>query len=199
MDSYAKYILNSLHNYYSFQGTVSLVYNVRKSDPIRPRELNAVLYGTTEALIQIAPEDSISTQMALNSPGDIVFYILSFFRDNWTVLFGLLICLGGGSVLTFKVPGAIDILKSILNAPAEYKLKKAEADQKELEIVEKKIEIYEKIKASGINPGTLSQPINSIISGCSSLRVEPITLSDETAANLPEEAVIPESHDAEEE
>lgn len=199
MDSYAKYILNSLYNYYSFQGTVSLVYNVRKSDPIRPRELNSVLYGATEALVQIAPEDSISTQIALNSPGDIVFYILSFFRDNWTVFFGMLICLGGGSVLTFKVPGAIDIIKSILNAPAEYKIKKAEADQKELEILERKIEIYEKIKASGINPETLSQPINAMVSGCNSLRVEPIIVGDETAAILPAEAVIPESHDPEEE
>lgn len=199
MDSYANHILNSLYNCYSFQDNVSLVYSVRKVDPIRPREFNALMYGTTEILAAIAPEEYISTQVALNSPGDVVFYILSALRDNWTIFFGLLIFLGGGSVFTFKVPGAIDIIKSVLNAPTEYRLKKADADQKELEILKKKIEIYKEIKASGINPEALADPINALITGSTSLQVEPITVSDEIAANLPEEAVTLESHDTEEE
>lgn len=59
--------------------------------------------------------------------------------------------------------------------------------------------LYEKIKASGINPEALSQPIDAIVNGSKSLNIEPIIVNDEAAANLPEEAVMLESHDAEEE
>lgn len=199
MDPYANHILNSLYNYYTFKGTTVLVYNVKKSDPIRPRELGNILYGTTEFLTQIAQDDQISTQVSLNSPGDIVFYVLSFCKTNWSYVFGLLILLGGGSAFTFKVPGLVEIIKNIFNAPAEHQEKKAIADLKTLEVIEKRLEIYEKLKASGINPETLNQPIEAIASSCSSLQIEPITVNDEHAAILPAEAVAPESHDTDEE
>lgn len=143
MDSYANHILNALYNYYIFKDTTALVYNVRKSSPIRPRELGGILYGTTELLSQVTDEENISTQVSLNSPGEIVFYILNFCKDNWMCAFGLLIFLGGGSALTFKVPGLIDIIKSILNAPSEHQKKQATADLKSLEVLEKKLAIYE--------------------------------------------------------
>lgn len=198
MDSYANHILNALYNYYIFKNTTALVYNVRKSSPIRPRELGGILYGTTELLSQVTDEENISTQVSLNSPGEIVFYILNFCKDNWMCAFGLLIFLGGGSALTFKVPGLIDIIKSILNAPSEHQKKQATADLKSLEVLEKKLAIYEKIKASGINPETLTQPIETIAKSGSLLQVEPITLSDEDVAILSKEAAAPESHDVDE-
>lgn len=198
MDSYANHILNALYNYYIFKDTTALVYNVRKSSPIRPRELGGILYGTTELLSQVTDEENISTQVSLNSPGEIVFYILNFCKDNWMCAFGLLIFLGGGSALTFKVPGLIDIIKSILNAPSEHQKKQATADLKSLEVLEKKLAIYEKIKASGINPETLTQPIETIAKSGSLLQVEPIILSDEDVAILSKEAAAPESHDVDE-
>lgn len=208
LDAYARQILNSLYNYYIFNNDISLVYNVKKTDPITPRELNSILYGTTEIFAQIAPEECLSTQITLNSPGEIVFNltdVLSLLKNNWHLFFGLLIFLGGGSVLTFKVPGAIDVVKSIINIPNEQRIKKAEVQQKEaevqqkeLELYEKKIELYEKIKASGINPEALSQPLNALMNSCNSLNIEPIIVDDESAAILPEEVVMPESHDADE-
>lgn len=202
LDSYARQILNSLYNYYIFNNDISLIYNVRKTNPITPRELNAILYGTTEFFAVIAPEECLSTQISLNSPGEIVFNlsdVLHLLKNNWQYFFGMLVFLGGGSILTFKIPGAIDIIKNIVNAPSEYRIKKAEADQKELEVYEKKVLLYEKIKDSGINPESLSQPIDAVVNGSKSLNVEPIIVNDEAAANLPEEAVLLESHDAEEE
>ena len=202
LDMYARQILNSLYNYYIFNNDISLVYNVKKTDPITPRELNAILYGTTEIFADIAPEECLSTQITLNSPGEIVFNlkdVLNLLKDNWQYFFGMLIFLGGGSVLTFKVPGAIDVIKSIINITNEQRIKEAEAQQKEIEIYEKKLELYQKIKASGINPEALSQPLNALISSCNSLNVEPIIVDDESAAILPEEVVMPESHDADEE
>lgn len=202
LDTYARQILNSLYNYYIFNNDISLVYNVKKTDPITPRELNSILYGTTEIFADIAPEECLSTQITLNSPGEIVFNlkdVLNLLKDNWQYFFGMLIFLGGGSVLTFKVPGAIDVIKSIINIPNEQRIKEAEAQQKEIEIYEKKLELYQKIKASGIDPEALSQPLNALISSCNSLNVEPIIVDDESAAILPEEVVMPESHDADEE
>ncbi|RHU80477.1 hypothetical protein DXC26_14905 [Clostridiaceae bacterium OM08-6BH] len=202
LDTYARQILNSLYNYYIFNNDISLVYNVKKTDPITPRELNSILYGTTEIFADIAPEECLSTQITLNSPGEIVFNlkdVLNLLKDNWQYFFGMLIFLGGGSVLTFKVPGAIDVIKSIINIPNEQRIKEAEAQQKEIEIYEKKLELYQKIKASGIDPEALSQPLNALISSCNSLNVEPIVVDDASAAILPEEVVMPESHDADEE
>ena len=202
LDTYARQILNSLYNYYIFNNDISLVYNVKKTDPITPRELNSILYGTTEIFADIAPEECLSTQITLNSPGEIVFNlkdVLNLLKDNWQYFFGMLIFLGGGSVLTFKVPGAIDVIKSIINIPNEQRIKEAEAQPKEIEIYEKKLELYQKIKASGIDPEALSQPLNALISSCNSLNVEPIIVDDASAAILPEEVVMPESHDADEE
>ena len=97
LDDYAKYILNELYNAYIFQGDASIVYNIRKQTPITPRELSNLIYGNLESLSQIIPEENISTQISLNSPGDVVYIlknIYDFAKDNWTAIFALLIFLG---------------------------------------------------------------------------------------------------------
>lgn len=202
MDSYAKHILNALYNYYYFQDTLAFVYSVKKIEPIRPRELNSILYGTTEILCCVAPEETISNQLALNSPGDIVYYIkgaLDFFKDNWEIFFGLLVFFGGGSALTFQVPGVIDVLKSVFTAPAELKEKNASAELKELEVLEKKVELYEKIKASGVAPEALSKSLDEIAKSSASLKLAPIILDDVAAATLSAEAATTEPLYTEEE
>ena len=54
-----------------------LVYNICKTDPIKPRELAGLLYANTECLSMITDENYISTQMSLNSPGEAVLELLS--------------------------------------------------------------------------------------------------------------------------
>lgn len=107
--------------------------------------------------------------------------------------------LGGGSAFSFKLPGVIEIIKSILSAKDEYRLKHAEADEKELQVLEKKLEVYNKIKDSGVDPESLRGPVDALASGCAALEVEPIVLDDETAAILSEEASMQESPDTEDE
>lgn len=202
LDNYAKQILNALYNYYMLGNDISLVYNVKKQAPIGPRSVNNLLYGVTELLAMIAPEEHISTQVSLNSPGDIVFLLndaKDFLVNNWTVIFGILVTLGGGSALSFKVPGLIEILKNIASAKDEYRLKHAEADEKELEVLERKLALLQKIEDANISPDKLGKPIDALVSGCASLEVEPIVLDDETAAILPEEVEVLESHDIEDE
>ncbi len=202
LDSYAKQILNTLYNYYMLENDISLVFNVRKKTPIGPRSINNLLSGATEFLSFIVPEEHISTQVSLNSPGDITFLLdqaKNFLSSNWTVIFGILVALGGGSAFSFKLPGLIEIIKSIFTAKDEYRLKHAEADEKELQVLEKKLELYNKIKDSGIDPEALNNPIDALASGCSALEVAPIILDDEIAAILSAEASRQESPDTDEE
>lgn len=202
LDGYAKQILNALYNYYMLEKDISVVFNVRRKSPIGPRSINKLLYGATEFLSSIVPEEYISTQVSLNSPGDIIF-ILDQAKDllvnNWTIIFGILVAVGGGSAFSFNLPGIIDVIKSIFTAKDECRIKHAEADEKELQILEKKLELYKKIKASGIDPETLNAPIDALIASCSTLEVEPIVLDDETAAILSEEASRQESPGTEDE
>ena len=50
LDTYAYQILNSLYNCYSYKEYTALVYNIRKTDPIKPRELSKLILGNTECL-----------------------------------------------------------------------------------------------------------------------------------------------------
>lgn len=202
LDDYAKHILNELYNAYIFQGDASIVYNIRKQTPITPRELSNLIYGNLECLTKIIPEENISTQMALNSPGDAVYTlknIYDFARDNWTAIFALLIFLGGGSALSFHVPGMIDIVKSIINAPNEIKQKNTEAEMKQLELLSKKLDVYNKIKSSGISPEDLMKPLEALATGTNSLQAEPIILRNEGSSILQEVSEVPEDSDIDEE
>lgn len=183
-DAYSTHILNHLYNCYSFKNDLVLVYNVRKETPIRPRELTKMLYGSTDCLSMMIPEENISTQLSLHSPGDIVYVLkegFEFVRDNWTVFFGMLVFFGGGSVLTFKVPGLIDIIKNIIKAPSEIRQSKSDADLKELEVLTKRAELYEKLSKCGIDPADIIKPIEELHVSSSSMQSEPIILSDDNA------------------
>lgn len=146
--------------------------------------------------------NGISTQVSLNSPGDIVFSLVNvknLLVDNWQFIFAILVFLGGGSALSFKVPGAIDIVKSIFSAKDDYRIKHAEAEKAELEVLEKKADLLQKIKDSGINPESLKNPVDALLTGCTTLEVEPIILDDASAANVPLATEVQESPDIEDE
>ena len=47
--------------------------------------------------------------------------------------------------MTFKLPGLPQIIKDILTLSDDIKKKKLETEKAELEVIQKKIELYEKI------------------------------------------------------
>lgn len=191
-------LCRAISNYHG----ISNLDSYSKQTPIGPRSINNVLYGTTELLTSIASEECISTQVSLNSPGDIVFSLVNvknLLVDNWQFIFAILVFLGGGSALSFKVPGAIDIVKSIFSAKDDYRIKHAEAEKAELEVLEKKADLLQKIKDSGINPESLKNPVDALLTGCTTLEVEPIILDDASAANVPLATEVQESPDIEDE
>ena len=75
----------------------------------------------------------------------------------------------------------------------------AEAEKAELEVLEKKADLLQKIKDSGINPESLKNPVDALLTGCTTLEVEPIILDDASAANVPLATEVQESPDIEDE
>ena len=202
LDAYAYQILNELYNCYTFQEYTALVYNIRKKAPIKPREISRLIYGNIECLCFIIPEDKISTKMDLHSPGDVIYMlqnVYDFAKDNWAAIFGLLIFLGGGSALSFKVPGLIDIVKNIISAPEDLRTKKLDNDSKELDIQLKRLEFKQKLKDSGIDPESLLSPMEAIVESTTSLQAEPIILGEETAISSVTNGEDEESIDTEDE
>lgn len=57
----------------------------------------------------------------------------------------------------------------------------------------------QKIKDSGINPESLKNPVDALLTGCTTLEVEPIILDDASAANVPLATEVQESPDIEDE
>jgi hypothetical protein len=127
---YAKNILSTIYNAYSYNNDLNIIFNVRKDDPISPRLLSGILYGVTEYFEKLEIEDSkVSAQININSPGAIIFNIADCFdsiKDMCPYLIGLLIVVGGGSAVSFKVPGAVDLAKKILLLPEKQKPKPRE-------------------------------------------------------------------------
>ena len=195
LDEYANPILNHLYNCYSFREDVVLVYNIRKTTPIRPREYNGFLYGNIELLSAIASEDLLSMQTSLHSPGDSIFILrnaLLLLKDNWQVFFGLMIVVGGGKAFGFEFHGLLDIIKSIQKMPTEDKLTSLELEEKQqanemskLTLMEKRLEVYEKIKSSGVDIETLTGPLEQLAKNASSMQSSPIELGEEYA-KIPE-------------
>lgn len=201
-DAYAYQILNELYNCYTFQNYTVLVYNIRKQSPIKPRELSRLIYGNIECLCSIIPEDRISTKMDLHSPGDVIYMLqeaYNFAKENWAAIFGLLIFLGGGSALSFKVPGLIDIVKNIISAPEDLRAKKLDNDSKEIDIQLKRLEFKQKLKDSGINPESLLSPMEAIVESTTTLQAEPIILGEEAAITSITNGEDEESIDTEDE
>ena len=65
--------------------------------------------------------------------------------------------------------------------------------------VSRSTDLMQKIKDSGINPESLKNPVDALLTGCTTLEVEPIILDDASAANVPLATEVQESPDIEDE
>ena len=199
LDAYSTIILDQIYNYYSFQNNVHLVFNVTKDDPIGLTELSKMLYSTTDALTKFIPEKNISTKLALQSPGDIVIAIENGFQwlsSNYLILFGMVILIGGGSFLTVKFPGAINVIKQILTLKTSADIEKEKLESLQLDNYEKKVKLYQQIKEAGINPADLDKPLTLLSECAQSMKIQAAVSPDEAQIILPENVL---TDDADEE
>ncbi|MBD9338129.1 MAG: hypothetical protein EGP69_09425 [[Ruminococcus] faecis] len=200
LDGYAKNILSTIYNVYTYKNDINIVFNVRKTGPISPRLLSGILYGVSDYLSKLEIEDEkISTQININSPGPIDFNIIGIFntvKDAFPYLFGLLVMVGGGSAFAFKVPGVIDIIKEILLLPEEKRKMQAEAEGIELDNLKKKVEIYNEIKSLGIQPENLVGSIDTIAQNAELLDVQPLENNNHPVTEpIPETSVEDQPED----
>lgn len=182
LDDCSRFILSAIYNVYTFNNDLNIVFNVRKKTPISPLELSGMLYGTTKYLCEIGiPEENISTQININSPGPIDFAIVDVFnylKDNWMIFAGILVAFSGGSIASVKINGIPDIMKNILSIKTLHEKDKLENErlklenkEKELELIDKKIELINKIRASGIDPEALTGSLETVIQSANNLEI----------------------------
>lgn len=194
LDECSRFVLSAIYNTYTFNNNLNIVFNVRKTTPISPLELSRMLYGTTNYLCEIGiPEENISTQININSPGPIDFAILNIFnflKDNWQMFVGLLVFLGGGSIATAKLPGAIQIINDIFSIKPMYEKQKLENEKIKLEIektqlenIDKKIELINKIRASGIDPEALTGCLEMVMQSAYDLEICSSTSQNDEESN----------------
>ena len=165
MDPYATLILDQLYNYYTFGSETHIVFNVTKEKNIGLLELSKFLYGVTDSLSSIIPQETISTKLALESPGDIVINIFNFICDNYLPIIAMIVFLGGGSFLTIKLPGVPQIIKDILSIKSDQQMKKAELKGIELDNLNKKLDLYNRLIQAGIDPASFDKSL-SLLNDC---------------------------------
>lgn len=196
LDTYSTIILDQLYNYYTFKTETHIVFNVKKQSPIGLRELAKFLHSVTDILSTVVPDENISTQLTLESPGNIVLSlqdICKWLADNYLPLIGAVVFLGGGSFLTVKLPGAVQILKDIFTLKIDVAKEKAVLTGIELDNLNKQVEIITKLKQAGIDPTTLGHSFD-LLGDCSqSMQIEP------TEEFTPSNSIVTEPEDDEDE
>lgn len=185
LDKYGSIILNHLFNYYTFKDYTRLVFHVNKSDPITSKELSGFLYSVNSILSSTGIDEmSLSAQASVQSPGDIVFTIkeiYKWFSDNYLFLIAIVAILGGGKFLTVQLPGIPRIIKDILSIKTTYEKEKAEVTQLELNNIEKKIEIKQRMLDLNISPEELASSLETLATCSESMQVQPIETLLETS------------------
>lgn len=152
LDDYANLVLDVVYPIYIFRGCAALVFNVRTNASISPKSLSGLLSSVSTFLeASNFPENNISTQIEVSSPGQIVFIIkdaLSYLGDNAVALVVLLLVITGGSFKSLQLPGIHKVLVDILTiGPSikdkldefkyKRKMRQEECTQIELAIAEK--------------------------------------------------------------
>lgn len=160
LDDYSTYILELLYSIYSFRDDIMFCVNVTKHTPIKAREISKLMYGITELLCMLVPEDSLQTYINLNSPGKIVVALKKAhkkIKSSKLFLLLLIVIATGGKVKDVELPGFVQVIEDIktldskvvianLEAEAkaqEVELLKTQLQAEQLELIDKYLELQE--------------------------------------------------------
>ncbi len=192
LDSYSKYILDSIYEVYSFGNMFSLQIGVNTEKPIKARDISRLMNGLTEYMCSFINDNNLSITLNLNSPGKIsLIYqekkgedednekkkpkedidklalakkIFDETIKKGTICIGLLIAITGGKFGEFELKGVFGTIKEVKMMDVEVAIKAQELEAEKLENVEKKIQIYKELKESDIDLDELEISINQILS-----------------------------------
>ena len=195
-DDYWRNILGELYNSYCYKGNMNIVYHIKRTDPIGPRQLSQLLLNSIECWRSIFDEEKISVNVNVASPGPVDFFIadtLPQIQQSAWVLAGITI----GTVSVLKPELIPAFIKNLFSLPAEIsreyistkrealqkekeeKLLPLEVEQKQLEILEKQLDILEKLKGAGVAPETITDSATALASTFGYLQIENVKANTE--------------------
>lgn len=165
IDDYGGYILSTIYNSYHWKNKISFVFNVEQKKDINARDLSSFIYNSTE-IISIIENNSVSTKINLNSPGDLVLSVIQNGGTDIIELFNSykfiagLIWLGvvGGKFGCFEINSVLDWIIKIRESNSKLKNEKLERELKQLKIND----IKEKLDRISSNSDALEIDRNSI-------------------------------------
>jgi len=167
-DEYATLILDCIYDIYSFRNDISMSINVTKKEAIRPREITNLMYGLTEYLCAIVPEECLETTINLNSPGKVKIALKKIANvldaRCWCFL-GILVVITGGSVKDAELPGVVKVIQdfrtmnvyirqqeaNLESQLLDNELKSIEVNGQKLDNALKMMEIIEKTQENNID------------------------------------------------
>lgn len=143
LNDYAFSIISSCYDIAYYSDRLILKYHINQPKDISPIDFSLFTYNVANLLFD---EDSnISGKYNINSPGDIVLFIinqgkdiLTFIQDNIATIGIIYIILFGGKGFGVEIPSAIDKIKGWVSELYYHKetkrLKKAEVEKAEAEV-----------------------------------------------------------------
>lgn len=148
-DKYGDFILDSIYNLYTFNDVCSLQIGINTLNPIKARELSKLVYGITEYMCTIIPEEDLTITLNLNSPGRISLKVRQFFNHikNYKMWYlFILIAITGGKGAGVELNGLPGFIKDCCTLKSEIEKENIEVELKKLELEKGKSDA-EKLKA----------------------------------------------------
>lgn len=161
LDNYAEYILDCMYDCYSLHGDLHVSVNITKEGRLKSREISQLIYAITEYFCVLIDEESLSTKINLNSPGNIKLILEKGYekiKNGRNAFIFLLLIVVGGQGLGLELPSITAVIKNFKTIDIEIQQKEIELEEekanltsKRLENVNEVIELMEKAEENNID------------------------------------------------
>ena len=211
LDGYWRNILGELYNAYYYKDNVNIVYHIRRTDPIGPRQLSQLLLNSMECWCSVFDEEKISVNVNVASPGPVDFFITGILPQILQRA-DILAAITVGTMSILKPESIPEFIKNLLSLPARIKKEyisakrevlqrekeehtlSSEIELKQLEILEKKLDIIEKLRCAGVDPQKLANSATALASTFGYLQIENVMPEAEFSI-FPHNNIIEDSED----
>lgn len=169
---YGEFILSTIYSAYYWQDKVNFVFNVEQEKEINARELASFMYNSVEVISSIK-NNSVSTKINLNSPGDLILSIIQNggsniieFLNSYKLIIGIIwISIIGGKFAGFEVSSILDWIIKFRESNSKLKNEELDRELKQLDGELKQLEIQgvkEKLDRIRIASETLNINTNAV-------------------------------------
>lgn len=165
MNDYAQLILSCCYDAFIYRDKLTMTFRVEKEGGISAYDLSTFVFSAAKALSGGHPE-RVDIQTALHSPGDIVLQVMDFVRDNAFPFLLCYIAVFGGRVKDYEFHSIFGAIGKALDwgyekdrkalelrkLKAEVKSAEQDAVAKELNNLERRYEVQQKLMEECAGP-----------------------------------------------